>query len=318
MSKHLKKTEFKPPWWLKNRHIQSCVNSVFKPSAQTILSWEQLELPDGDFIDLCWAGPREAPIVVLLHGLEGSVDSHYIQLMLDSLVEDGWQVVVMHFRTCSGRMNRLPRSYHAGETGDFSYLLNVLSTRYPDSIISAIGFSLGANVLLKYLAEHQESPLHRALAISVPFELNKCSDYIGQFYHWTLLRTMKQKTIAKLEAGYDMPVGLREIRLINDFREFDEVLTAPLHGFSSADDYYAKVTVRGLLGSIVHPTLIIHALDDPLVPAECIPRKNEISDKVILHITRQGGHVGFIQGNTPWRAEYWLKGRILDFLKSSV
>lgn len=310
-------TKFKPPWWLKNRHLQSCFNSFFQPRSHTLLSWEQLELPDGDFIDLCWAGPKEAPIIVLLHGLEGSVNSHYIQMMLDSLVDTGWQVVVMHFRTCSGRLNRLPRAYHAGETGDFSYLIQVLVSRHPGKEISAIGFSLGGNVLLHYLAKNPKAPLLRAVAISVPFELNKCSDYLAQFYHWNMLRTMKRKAVAKIKAGYDMPINRYELSTIDNFRHFDDRVTAPLHGFSGADEYYEKVTVRHHLKAIRHPTLIIHALDDPLVPEDCVPNEDELSDKIILDVSKKGGHVGFVQGMIPWRPKYWLKDRILDFINQS-
>lgn len=317
MSKELNRS-FTPPWWLRNRHFQSCYSTLFPPTAKTLIRWEQLELPDGDFIDLCWSGPSEAPLVVLLHGLEGSVNSHYIQLMLDALVDGGWQVVVMHFRTCSGRMNRLPRSYHAGETGDLTYLLHVLKDRFPHKSISAVGFSLGGNVLLRYLVENPISPLRCVVAISVPFELNKCSDYLAYLYHWTLLKSMKQKTIDKIKQGYDMPVTISEVKSVDNFRGFDEKITAPLHGFKSADDYYTRVSVRPYLKLIDSPTLIIHALDDPLVPADSVPTQDELSEKIYFELTRNGGHVGFIQGAFPWIPRYWLKQRILDFLNKKV
>ena len=310
--------QFKPPWWLRNRHLQSCYATLFPPSAKVVISWEQLELPDGDFIDLCWAGPSDAPIVVLLHGLEGSVNSHYIQLMLDILVADGWQVVVMHFRTCSGRLNRLARSYHAGETGDLAYLLQVLKNRFPKREISVVGFSLGGNVLLRYLVENPISPVSCAVAVSVPFELNKCSDYLAHVYHWSLLRSMKQKTIAKIKRGLSMPVKITEVKSINSFRGFDELLTAPLHGFSSADDYYVKVSVRNHLKLIEYPTLIIHALDDPLVPADSVPTHEELSAHIRFELTRQGGHVGFVAGVVPWSPHYWLQQRIVAFLNKAV
>lgn len=313
MIKPLKK-QFTPPWWLQNRHLQSCYSTLFPHTAKTIINWEQLELPDGDFLDLCWAGPSGAPIVILLHGLEGSVNSHYIQVMLDALVDDGWQVVVMHFRTCSGRLNRLPRSYHAGETGDLTYLLQVLKNRFPGRKISAIGFSLGGNVLLRYLVENPISPLSCAIAISVPFELNKCSDYLAYIYHRRLLKSMKQKIIDKIKHGYEMPTTVSEVRTADSFRSFDEMVTAPLHGFSNADDYYSKVSVRPYLRFIERPTLIIHALDDPLVPADSVPARDELSENIYFELTRKGGHVGFIEGVLPWSPRYWLKERILGFL----
>jgi len=298
--------------------VQSCYSTLFPPTAKAFISWEQLELPDGDFIDLCWAGSSEAPLVILLHGLEGSVNSHYIQVMLDGLVDDGWQVVVMHFRTCSGRLNRLPRSYHAGETSDLTYLLQVLKNRFPNRSMSAVGFSLGGNVLLRYLVENPISPLRCVVAISVPFELNKCSDYLAYMYHWTLLKSMRQKTIDKIKKGYDMPVTISEVKAVDSFRSFDERVTAPLHGFKNADDYYAKVSIRQHLRLIDRPTLIIHALDDPLVPADSVPIHDELSRNIYFELTRNGGHVGFIQGIFPWIPRYWLKQRILDFLNKEA
>lgn len=307
--------KFIPPWWLRGRHLQSCFNPLFPPKAKTMLLWEQLELPDGDFLDLCWAGASTTKIVVLLHGLEGSVHSHYIQSMLDALVEADFRVAVMHFRTCSGRLNRLSRSYHAGDIGDLSYLMNVLRARYPEKEISAVGFSLGGNVLLHYLAKESNVSLHCAVAISVPFELNQCANYLSKFYQWSLLRTMKKKAIAKIEAGYDMPISIKEVKTITDFLHFDDAVTAPLHGFCGVKDYYEKVSIRHWLKQIKQPTLIVHALDDPLIPAHCVPDASELSSAACLELQQQGGHVGFIQGR-PWSPEYWLKQRILAFLKN--
>ncbi len=309
---------FKPVWWLKNRHFQSCFSTFFPLRAKAVLTWEQLELPDGDFIDLCWAGPEQARILVLLHGLEGSVKSHYVQLMLDTLVENQWRVVVMHFRSCSGRLNRLSRSYHAGEVGDLDYLIRALKIRYPDRSISSLGFSLGGNVLLHYLAQFPQSTLQSAVAVSVPFELSQCVDYLPRFYQWSFLRTMKQKAFEKIKLGYDMPINLKELKTLFDFRSFDDALTGPLHGFCGARDYYEKMTIRHSLSMIQHPTLIIHALDDPLVPAECIPKSTELSPSIHLELFQVGGHVGFIEGVFPWKLNYWLKGRILSFLSDPI
>ncbi len=308
---------FLPVWWLRNRHIQSCFNAFFPPRARSIITWEQLELPDGDFLDLCWAGPEEGPIMVLLHGLEGSVNSHYIQLMLDAFVEANWRVVVLHFRSCSGRLNRLPKSYHAGETDDLCYLINVLRLRYPNRIISSVGFSIGGNVLLHYLVQYQDNPLRCAVAVSVPFELKKCADYLPKFYQWALLRTMKQKALGKIERGYKMPVTQHELKRIYTFRSFDDAVTAPLHGFSSGYDYYERMTIRPWLSKIIHPTLIIHAIDDPLVPISCVPDQSELARSVVLESLQTGGHIGFVEGVFPWALKYWLKDRILAFLKAS-
>ncbi len=309
---------FQPPWWLRNCHLQSCLGMVFTSKYQEQVTWEQLDLPDGDFIDLCWVGELGRPVVVLLHGLEGSINSHYIQLMMRALTESGWRVVVMHFRCCSGRLNRFARSYHASETTDFEYFLEVFKKRYPDQSLSAVGFSLGASVLLHHLAKQNDSPLKSAVAVSLPFELAKSADCMPLFYKWMLLRSMKGKSIQKILAGQPMPATIAEIKQVSDFRSFDNLLTAPLNGFKDADDYYACSSVRPHLKKIIHPTLIIHAEDDPFVPANSIPHKLELSDSTTFDLHKRGGHVGFVHGEAPWRLSRWFKKRILDFLQKSV
>ncbi|OGO91477.1 MAG: hypothetical protein A3F10_02175 [Coxiella sp. RIFCSPHIGHO2_12_FULL_42_15] len=310
--------DFDPPWWLKNKHIQSCFSAVFRPRCQNSLRWEQLDLPDGDFIDLCWSGKASYPIVILLHGLEGSYASHYIQLMIHALTQANWHVVVMNFRACSGRLNRLPRSYHAGDTRDLDFLVKTLRYRFPTQPITAVGFSLGGNVLLHHLIHNPASPLAAAVAVSVPFELARCADFIPPLYRWSLLRSMKTKSIQKILLGQPMPATIDEIKKVFDFRSFDDLLTAPLHNFRDADDYYVCATVRGLLKRIEHSTLIIHAEDDPLIPCDTIPLQNEFSASTIFDLHKWGGHVGFVSGDLPWRIERWFRLRILDFLRKSV
>lgn len=310
---------FQPPWWLRNCHLQSCLGLVHAPKYQQSVTWEQLDLPDGDFVDLCWAGRLGRPIVVLLHGLEGSIESHYIQLMMHTLTQQGFQVVVMHFRCCSGRINRKARSYHACETGDFEFLLQTLHERYPQQPIQAVGFSLGANVLLHHLAKsHDSSPLRSGVAVSTPFELDKSAEYIPKFYKWGLLRSMKYKTIQKILLGQDIPATIEQVKRIGDFRTFDNVLTAPLNGFKNADDYYQCSSIRPMLKNIEHPTLMIHAKDDPFVPLNSIPKSEEFSSSISFDLQNCGGHVGFAQGETPWRISRWFQNRILAFLENSL
>lgn len=309
---------FFPVWWLSNRHLQSCFTTFFPSRARVKVTWERLELPDGDFTDLCWAGTnQEGPIFILLHGLEGSAQSPCIQAMLNWLAPQ-WKVVVLHFRGCSGRLNRLSRSYHAGDYGDLAYLMGVLQLRYPRRPLIAIGFSLGGSILLRYLANHPEASLQCAVAVSVPFELQACVDYLSNFYHWVLLRTLKQKTLAKIRAGYDMPVSEKELRRLNNFTSFDNAVTAPLHGFCGAKHYYESASIRSSLKRIGHPTLIIHALDDPLIPAHCVPAINEVSSHIMLDLHQKGGHLGFIEGLVPGGPVQWLKKRIGNFLKNFI
>lgn len=307
--------DYLPPWWLRNRHIQTCFMALFPPKSKQILRWEQLTLPDGDFIDICWAGPVTANVAVLLHGLEGGVKSHYIQIMIDDLVNAGWQVAVMHFRTCSGRLNLLPQSYHASQTQDIAYFLSVIKERFPERQVMAIGFSLGGNVLLHYLTQAQEfALLDHAVALSVPFDLHECAKILGKFYQWQFLRTMKQKVKDKIRLQHEMPVTEKELKLVKDFFDFDDAVTAPLHGFRSSVDYYDKSTVRRHLKNIKKPTMILHACDDPLVPRHAVPELNELSSSTQLILTEHGGHLGFLTARLPWQLDCWWRDRMLQFI----
>lgn len=307
-----------PPWWLKNGHIQSCVSTLLKPSVLPGVHWEELILPDGDFVDLCWAGTETGPIVVLLHGLEGSIYSSYIQLTMQSLAHAGYGVVLLHFRACGGRINRKPYSYHASFTDDLAYLVEVLCARYPGRVINAIGFSLGANVLAHYLLSHAPSVLSRAIAISMPFEMQASADYIPRLYRWSLLRSMKRKIIAKINQGQAMPVSSQAVEACQSFHAFDELITAPLNGFSSAIEYYQASSVRHRLKAIETPMLVLHAKDDPFTPPATIPRPSELSTSIEFELCQWGGHLGFLQGGWPWQVEPWFRYRILEFLEKSV
>lgn len=313
-----KDVHFSPAWWLPNRHLQSCFSSIFSYRADVDLRWEEMILPDGDFIDVVWAGKPDAPIVILLHGLEGSVYSHYIQLMLDALVKDGWQAVVMHYRTCSGRINRLPQSYNGGDIRDLIYLIKSITKRFPQLPLYAVGFSLGGNILMHYLARNHDSPLQSAVAVSTPFELSKSADYLVGFYQRFLLRTMKYKVKRKIKAGIGMPVTLAELEQIYSLREFDSKITAPLSGYQHVEDYYDEASCRYLLANITHPLLIIHALDDPFIPEYSVPEATELGADTILELSNQGGHVGFITGDIPWRPVYWVKDRIMQYLNKQL
>jgi uncharacterized protein len=308
---------FEPAWWSKNRHVQSCLPVLLRTQAITSIRWEEFTLPDGDFLDLAWAGSSQAPIVILLHGLEGSVNSHYIQNILDPLTAQGWQALTMHFRSCSGRLNRYGYSYYAGYTDDLFFMIEALNKRYPNQIFAAIGYSLGGNVLLHYLAQFPNSILKKAVVVSVPFELHKSADKTATFYQWNLLRSLKRKVIEKIRIGIEMPVDKKRAQEIRTMREFDELVTAPLNGFKNAEDYYRQKSTRPILNLIKHPTLLLHALDDPFIPCETIPRDYEIAESIQLEISKHGGHLGFIQGGLPWQPEYWLQYRILQFLNEN-
>jgi uncharacterized protein len=308
---------FKPAWWLSGPHGQTIVAALIRRRPRLQLTRQRLELPDGDFLDLDWTPHARGPLVVVFHGLEGSANSRYALGTLEAIHRHEWQGAVMYFRGCSGEINRLARSYHSGDTADIRFLIRYLNQSNPERRLAAIGFSLGGNALLKYLGEEgNASSLSAAIAVSVPFELDKGARKLeagsSRIYQWYLLRKLRAKARAK---GLATATELRRLRT---FRQFDDRITAPLHGFEGVDDYYRRASCRQYLRDIAVPTLIVHAKDDPLLPAEAIPGPEEVSDTVQLEISPRGGHVGFVCGKTPFRPHFWLESRILDFLRASV
>ncbi|HET7307366.1 MAG TPA: hydrolase [Gammaproteobacteria bacterium] len=303
---------FRPAWWLKNRHAQTIFPTLFRRRPKLAVRRERLELPDGDFADCDWVGGDRGPIVIVLHGLEGSIDSSYatgIMALIDRL---DWRGVLLHFRGCSGEPNRLAAGYHSGFTNDLDFLVTRLHAAEPDTALAAIGFSLGGNVLLKWLGERGASaPLATAVAVSVPFDPATASDTVehglSRIYNWYLLRSMRRSTARKFRR-IKAPVALPELATLKTFRQFDDAVTAPLHGFRDAADYYRRSGSRHFLRDIRVPTLILQSQDDPVVGAEAIPAADELAPAVTLELSAHGGHVGFVSGRWPWKAEYWLEG----------
>jgi hypothetical protein len=309
---------FKPAWWLPGAHLQTLFPYVFRKHRVAPLHRERVELPDGDFIDIDWGPACDGPLVLLLHGLEGSIRSHYAGGLMSSLGARGFQVALMNFRGCSGEPNRLPRSYHSGETGDVDTLVRLLHARSPHRRLLAVGVSLGGNVLLKWLGENpQQALVDRAVAVSVPFELDKAAARLqsgmSRLYQAYLLRKLRRSTRAK--AGLmSMPIALERLDALKTFRAFDDQVTAPLHGFAGVDDYYRRSSSRQFLKYICTPTFILHALDDPFMTPDCVPGRDELGPGVTLELSRSGGHVGFITGKWPWRVRYWVDERVAELL----
>lgn len=304
---------FQPAWWLRNRHAQTLWASVIRRGPDIRLRRERLELPDGDFLDLDWAG-EQGPIVLVLHGLEGSSRSRYARGLLCAIRARGWRGVLMHFRGCSGMPNRLDRGYHSGETGDLAAVVATLRAREPDTPICAVGYSLGGNVLLKWLGESgAANPLAAAVAVSVPFQLDDAARTLehgfARVYQWSLLRRMRRSLRRKFRRRAS-PIELEGLRALRTFRAFDDYVTAPLHGFAGVDDYYQRSSSRQYLGGIAIPTLILHARDDAFMTRAAIPQAQELSASVTLELSSYGGHVGFVSGACPWRPSYWLEQRI--------
>ncbi|WP_350628039.1 hydrolase [Pseudoalteromonas sp. CAL260-MNA-CIBAN-0059] len=307
--------KFKPAWWMTNRHVQTIMPRFFRPFHHTRYQLEQLDTPDGDFIELAWSLPHNetAPLAVVLHGLEGNINSFYAKGMMKALKKQGFAVVLMHFRNCSTEVNRLPRAYHSGDTADLSFFINHLKQLYPNRPLVAVGFSLGGNVLAKYLGEQQQQcPLSAAALVSAPYDLSASSDVIrkslGKIYQKYLLDRMKKSMQRKLpQIEKQISLTPEQLMKIDDLLEFDNQLTAPLHGFENAHDYYRQASAMPYLKHIAVPTLIIHAKDDPMLSIKAVPSRQDVSEHVTLRISEKGGHVGFISGKNPFKPVFWLE-----------
>lgn len=321
---NLDESSFQAPFWARNRHVQTIWPRFFQRRKLLKIENERLELPDGDFVDLAWTEePRSAKgLVILFHGLEGSVRSHYANDLMAFLLGHGWQTVLMHFRGCSGENNRLARSYHSGETSDPSYFLEQICARHPDRVRHAIGFSLGGNMLLKLLGENpQQTWVEKAVSVSAPLNLAECSDSINQgfsrVYQRYLLNSMIQTLQEKMrKISYEdlVKVGHHDLHRLTNFRVFDDLVTAPLHGYKDSNDYYSRCSAIHYLKNIETPTLVLHAKDDPFMNEKVLPKAHQLAQSVRVELSDKGGHVGFMYGS-PWRPKIWFQKRILEFLE---
>jgi len=314
---------FKPAWWLTNAHAQTIYSSVRHPMEAPVNRVEKVDLPDGDFLDLAWSDadlPVDAPLVIILHGLGGCVNSSYVARFMHVFHQQGWRSVLMHFRGAGKELNRLPRAYHLGDTEDLNYLIDIFAKREPETKKAIVGISLGGNVLLKWLGERGEgSNIVTAVAVSVPFLLNKVANRMNEgfsrFYQMHLLNQFKTVFARKVDHFKNAPDVLKKAANCNCFWTFDDQVTAPLYGFDNVHSYYRQCSCRQYLRKIATPTLIIHAMDDPFMTVDVLPSEDELSAAVTLELSKKGGHVGFISGNTPGSPVYWLDQRIPEYLR---
>lgn len=313
---------FKHAWWLPDQHSQTLFSTVFKRSIPLKLTEEELDLPDGDFVEMVWTEPTTSgPVVVLFHGMEGSAKSGYAQGILNTVHQLGWQGVVMHFRGCGKKDNRLPRWYHSGDSPDIDFFIQFLQQRFPGRPLAAIGVSLGGNALLKYLGEKgDDSPLSAAMAISVPFELSNTSFHLttgfSRLYQRHLVKLVRKKIIDK-HKKMPLNIDIEAFKKAKTFYEVDNA-AAKMHGFENADDYYQRASARQFLKSISVPTLILHSENDPFMTPAAIPTQAELSANVTLELTKSGGHVGFVYGDNPLKPKYWIDQRVQQFLSQQL
>ena len=311
---------FRPQRWLRNPHLQTLLPRMLPlPELQT--DPERFYLRDGDFVDLAWHDPNpQQPLLVVFHGLAGCEYSPYIRNLFSEAAGRGVSVVLMHFRGCSGEPNLKPRSYHSGETGDASELLRMLTKRFPGRVLWGLGFSLGGNMLLKLLGEREEALLlDSAAAVCAPLELaasaRKMRRGFSQVYQHYLIgllkRAYQQKAVAVAMPGGIPRKPLTECR---DFFDYDDAVTAPLHGFRNVHDYYLQASSGPWLQHIKCPTLLLQAEDDPMVPHRSLIQYR-LSDAIELEVSRYGGHIGFMEYREG-RFRQWLAPALFSWFLS--
>ena len=312
--------QWRAPWWIRGRGplagnaqtIWPALASAHWPYADVTLTGrlERWITPDHDFIDVDWlVDPvsSQSPLLVLFHGLEGSSSSHYAQAFAHWAWHEGWGCVVPHFRSCSGELNWAPRAYHSGDYIEADWVLSRLKLAHPHGPRVAVGISLGGNVLLRWAQEagHGGSLLVRAMAaISAPLDLAAAGHAIGKgfnrlVYTRMFLDSMKPKALARL-SKFPGLYDEQALRAVRDIYEFDNVVTAPMHGFANTEDYWARCSSGPRMKELVGiPTLVLNARNDPFMPASVLPTADQVGSWVTLWQPEEGGHVGFPGGYWP-------------------
>jgi predicted alpha/beta-fold hydrolase len=326
--------EFRAPWWARNPHVQTMWGKFLRRTRPLTRSLptrvERWDTLDGDFVDMVRldAAAPDRPHLLLLHGLEGGMQSHYTQGMFAEARRRGWAMDLLLHRSCGPELNRTRRFYHSGETTDTAFVIDRLVREHPDTPLGVCGVSLGGNVLLKYLGERGTevpAPLRAVVAVSVPYDLARGSRHIGRggftrLYERNFLRSLRDKVAAKRARFPDLAddATLARARTLWDF---DDVVTAPVHGFRDAADYYARSSSLGYLARVRVPALLLSALDDPFLPAEVLDEVRAVAGEnpaLRLEFTPHGGHAGFVWGRAPWRAEFYAERRTFEFLEPEV
>ena len=323
---------FEPARGLSNPHVQTLWGPLWRTPPRLERQRQRLWLADGDFLDLDWhcASRGSAALVLVLHGLTGSADSPYVLGLQQALHAQGWNSVALNWRGCSGEPNRLARSYHSGASEDLAEVVAHLRAARPQTPLYAVGYSLGGNVLLKYLGERAEgSQLTAAVAVSVPFRLDHCADRIGtgfsKVYQAHFMRAMrryvedKQRCFQRTGAT-DALASLQRLgtlRHLKTFWEFDGQVTAPLNGFMDVHDYYRRASSHYYLGASRTPTLLIQSKDDPFVAEHSLPRSHDLPSNTCFELHAKGSHVGFVEGRLG-RPGYYLERRIPQWLADGI
>lgn len=312
---------FAAPEWLRTKHRQSSFASLHRRVPPLLLERERWDTPDDDFLDVYFHTPSPgAPLVLLLHGLEDNAETTYVRGFMQAIAAAGWNSVLLEFRSCGGELNHAPRLYHMGETTDLDFVVRRLAGQYAETPLYLLGFSLGANVVLKWLGEQRENlpeNLRAAAGLCAPFDPTigaaNIHRQLGGLYMKAFLNSLIPKALAK-EAQFPGSLDVEAVRACKHFWDFDTHVTARLHGFEDADDYWRKVGCHQFLRDIRLPTLLLSASDDPFNPAETLPRE-VAEESPWLHplFPEEGGHLGFVYGDSPENAKYWAEEQVLRF-----
>ncbi len=359
MSARIDATPCPSPIWLPGGHLQTLYGALATPANRLRFVRERIKTPDGDFLDFDWSAPgvvlrpkdrsinrqdlpqgggatrwieaadqelihqyQQAPALVLLHGLEGSSKSRYVQSILQYFRARGWLVVLAHFRGCSGVPNRLARSYYSGDIDEVDFILKSVIERAPGAQWHAAGVSLGGNALLKYLGERagQTAAIEAAVSICAPMDLVAAGERLSQdwlcrqLYTRHFLRTMKPKVMEKA-SRFPGAIDVTRLSRAKTLRDFDDTYTAPMHGFTDAMDYWQKASSKPWLPYIEVPTLVLNSRNDPFIPEPSLPGSDQASAQVILHQPAEGGHMGFTTGAFPGNLN-WLPSRLAKFFQA--
>lgn len=315
-------SNYKPNFPFKNGHFSTIYSAKLRPSPKVEQQRERLQLPDGDFMDIDWSFSQKSQqkVAVLLHGLEGNAQRTYIKGQAKILSENGWDVAAVNFRGCSGETNISYQSYNAGKTDDLEAVIHSILEKDKYAEIHLVGFSLGGNLLLKYLGERESFPkeIKKAVAISTPLNLKGSLESLNQFYNWvyrnSFLINLRKKYKAKMK-DFPEKMTFSDYKKIKSLEAFDNLYTAPAHGFKDALDYYEKNSSLQFLPNIKIPIYILNAENDSFLSSQCYPQELARKMKNLhLEIPKYGGHVGFHQINKL----YYSEKRTLEFLNNSL
>ena len=342
---------FRSAWWLPGAHAATLWGKFGRNEPELPVRWETVEMSDGDFVELAhydiasidalykkFSHSNESPPttsnaatlvsdrtprLLILHGLEGGVNSNYVRGLMREAHARGWNATLMLFRSCGPTPNRLTRSYHSGETTDPLAIIQKCAHQQPLAPIGAVGVSLGGNVLCKLLGQQGDAlpvQFQAAAAISAPFDLARASRYIGRgfgkVYENAFLRSLVPKAVKKIGRHPELS-SLKPIHNARTIWEFDDEFTSPVHGFRNAADYYAQSSSLQFLSGITRPTLLLSAVNDPFLPPEVLDEvraATAANSAITIDFPANGGHVGFVGGSAPWRPSYYAEPRAVAFI----